>query len=247
MTMQNDSNRPSNVSRLIALLDAVTFAGGHLRYRDATRTLAPVSPNTVARLLRELVSAQVLEREAGGYRLGDRPVFWAASVPPERDLRLLARPALVRLTTTLGLTSCLIACLDGHITIIDRIVAPTVPPLMPPGRFHPINASNIGGPFFMAAADLADPLRWPAHLGKPTVATDPEVLRRVMTNGVARGLVDDGGLVFRRLRRLVAPVWRGDQVVACLGLGGWPRQLADPDRRRRAMRMLRTAARELSS
>lgn len=245
--MEIDSGRPSGVSRLIALLDAVTLAGGKLRYRDAARTLAPVSPNTVARLLRELVAARVLERAAGGYRLGDRPLFWATSVPPERDLRLIARPALVRLTTTLGLTSCISACLDGYMTIIDRIVAPQAPPLMPPGRFFPINASNMGGPFFMDPADLADPGRWLARLGNATARTDPEILRRLMATGVERGFLDDRGLVYPILRRLAVPVWRGSRIVACLGLGGRLHQLADPVRRRRAGRMLRAAARQLSS
>src|SRR4051812_6819470 len=119
VTMENDSARPSGSSRLIALLDAVALAGGRLRYRDAARALAPISPNTVARLLRELVSARVLERNAGGSRLGDRPVFWAVSVPLERDLRHLARPVLTRLSGELGLTACMAAPMDGHVTIID--------------------------------------------------------------------------------------------------------------------------------
>lgn len=245
--MENDSARQSNVARLIALLDAVAKAGGRLRYRDAARTLAPVSPNTVARLLRELVAARVLERADGGYRLGVRPVFWATSVPPERDLRLAARPALVRLATSLGLTSCISACLDGHMTIIDRIVAPCTPALMPPGRFFPVNASNMGGAFFMDPADLADPARWLARLGNATAGTDPEVLRQHMLRGVSRGFLDDGGLVYVGLRRLAAPVRRDGRIIACLGLGGRLRQLADPDRRRRAGRMLRAAADRLSS
>ncbi|MEK7413162.1 MAG: helix-turn-helix domain-containing protein [Planctomycetota bacterium] len=244
--MENDSKRPSGASRLIAILDAVALAGGHLRYRDASRVLAPVSPNTVARLLHELVTARVLEQDAKGYHLGDRPIFWAVSASPKNDLRLLARPALVQLTTSLKLTSCLIACMDGHMTIVDRIVAPTGPLLMPPGQFRPPNGAHIGGPFFMTAADLQDPKRWAASLASATVGTDPEIMRRLTLQGLTRDFLDDDGLIYRGVRRLVTPIRRGGRIVACLGLGGRPRRLADPVLRRHAARMLRAAARQIS-
>ena len=82
--------------------------------------------------------------------------------------------------------------------------------------------------------------------GKASVDADPEAVRRLALRGLARGLLDDGGLIYVGLRRLVVPVWRDGSIVACLGLMGPQRRLADPEFRRRATRMLRKAARQLS-
>jgi DNA-binding IclR family transcriptional regulator len=138
------------------------------------------------------------------------------------------------------------ARMDGHVTIIDRIVSADGPTLMPPGTFRPITIATIGGPLFMDPADLADPGRWAASLRTVRVHGDQEALRRLLMAGVKRGLLDDGGLIHADLRRLTAPILRDGRIVACLTVAGRPHRLADARLRRRAMRLLRAAADRLA-
>jgi DNA-binding IclR family transcriptional regulator len=242
--MRQDS---SAIFRVVRLLEEIALRGGRIRYADAAALLAPVSPNTVARLLRELCRVGVLERARDrSYRLSDQPMFWAASIPRDRDLRSLARRQLVHLNRELEATSCLVAPYRGRLTILDRILDPLSPALMAPGSFQPIDPLLMGGVFLAPREQMADPEAVAAFLRR---RSDSRITlaaaRRLFARSLEHGVFDDPQICFPSVYRACAPVVVSGRVVACLGIGASPHR-ADRAFRQRACSEVVAAARELS-
>ncbi len=237
----------SAIFRVVRLLEDISLRGGRIRYAQAAALLAPVSPNTVARLLSELCRVGVLERSRDrSYRLSEKPMFWAASVPRERDLRSLSRRQLVLLNRELEATSCLVATYRGRLTILDRILDPMSPALMAPGSFRPISPLLMGGVFLAPRCDLDDPVIVARHLARnPLTHIGVAAAQRLFARGIARGVVDDPGSCFRGLYRAYAPVMAAGKVVACIGIGAAAHR-ADRAFRRRACDTVAAAASDLS-
>ncbi|HYE07411.1 MAG TPA: hypothetical protein VEL07_17985 [Planctomycetota bacterium] len=212
------------IRRVVTLLEGAAMRGGRIRFAEATALLAPIGPNTVARLLRELVRAGVLERGRDrAYAITEAPMFWAASVPQGRDLRAVARPHLVRLNRELAATAALAVPYRGRMTVLDRILDPESPSLMAPGTFAPLSPVHIGGIFLAAPEALADDAalrRWIASEPRPRI--DLASLRQLIDQALADDVAVDPGLMYASLHRVSSPVRVDGRVVACLGIGASP-------------------------
>lgn len=120
------SDPSGGIHRTVALLRCLaTAAGGGLRLKDIADAVGLPRPTT-HRILASLMAEGMVERDAGGkvYRLGLDLFVLAARAGNPMNLRELCRPALLRLTGSLGETIFLLVRSGFDAVCIDRTAGP---------------------------------------------------------------------------------------------------------------------------
>jgi DNA-binding IclR family transcriptional regulator len=222
-----------SIERAFAVLDAVAARPAGVTML-AGRVGLPKS--TVARLLASLETIGAVERGNGRqWRVGPRVAALSASVPSERSLGALARPALLRLVRSLGEDAGL-GLPDGYdVLYVDQVESD-----------HPVQVRDWTGtrvPMHAVSSGLVLMADWPAAAVDayvahglaaltPRTVVDPDELRSrledVRTNGYAWGLEEFA----EGINSVAAPVRdpRGNAVAALHAHGPAYRF---PDRRRK--------------
>jgi len=124
--MNETRDSTSGASRAFALLRLLANAGADgLRLKDIADAAALPRP-TVHRILAGLIAEGMVERDPGGklYRLGLELFVLAARAGNPMNLRELCRPALLRLTGSLGETIFLLVRNGFEAVCIDRTAGP---------------------------------------------------------------------------------------------------------------------------
>ena len=206
------------IDRILAILDIVAAEGAVSPTDIAGQMDLPFS--TVARLVREMSSAGLLDREAGGardYVLGWKIFDLATTGRGGQDLAVVAIPAMTRLRDVTGETVSL-HILRGHqrVCIAEVQSKRELRRVIPPGTIQRLVGTS-GGEVLLAGADdaMRDNLLAPLDLSGPERAA---VIKRI--NVVAA----DGYSVLRNkdlgVSALSVPVRRGDGVLAALTASG---------------------------
>lgn len=124
--MNETRDSTTGASRAFALLRLLANAGTDgLRLKDIADAAALPRP-TVHRILAGLIAEGMVERDPGGklYRLGLALFMLAARAGNPMNLRELCRPALLRLTGSLGETIFLLVRNGFEAVCIDRTAGP---------------------------------------------------------------------------------------------------------------------------
>lgn len=216
----SDQHRPSweltSVRNAARLLKEFSRTDRELGVSELARRLG-LATSTVHRLLATLTAERLLERGAGGYRLGLALFDLGASVAPHLDLHEAALPVMAALRHSTGETVQL-AVLDGLESVyIDRLESPhTVRIFSRVGTRLPATATSTGKALLAAlpAAELDARLRgWTPRRETPFTIIDEATLRRRLHEVAQRGWAENREESRVGVVSVGAPVHGGDGVV----------------------------------
>jgi DNA-binding IclR family transcriptional regulator len=206
------SDLTGGIHRTIVLLRHLATADGRGRRLKDIADAAGLPRPTTHRILASLIAEGMVERDAGAkvYRLGLDLFMLAARAGNPMNLRELCRPALLRLTGSLGETIFVLVRSGFDAVCIDRTAGP-----LPIRSF----TGDIGGSVMLgigqgAMAILAhltpgeqdEVIRYNLPRMRDYAGLDEAFLRAEMARVRARGFCDDA----RRTRRRGAKCWQHD-------------------------------------
>lgn len=215
------TNRPvATVQRAVAVLDTLAAAPGDLGTNQIARR-TDLGPSTVSRLLATLVDAGLVRRvpDSGRFRLGPRLVELGNAALARVDLRELARPHLVALTSATGETATLSLPNGDDTVTVDFVQSPSsVRSVAEVGR-PSIPHATATGKVFLAHGGTVPAGRLTAYT--PHTITDRRALAAEVTRTRERGWAQAVGEREADLNAVAAPVLgAGGELVAVLGLQG---------------------------
>lgn len=179
-------------------LDVVELLAGQPRFPAAVGEALGTHRSTALRLLQTLVDAGYARRLPDGrYSLGYRMIGLAQRAQEQFDLRSIAHPHLVALTSQTGCTTHLAAVDNGHVVYVDK-VEPTDSPriLSQIGRPVPLHTASAAKAILAELpADRLNGLLagWEFTRHSPSTITSREAFLTELEATRRRGYaVDDG-------------------------------------------------------
>jgi DNA-binding IclR family transcriptional regulator len=177
-----------SVQRAMRLLQAVA-AGPPPRLHQLAREVG-LNKSTALRLLSALESAEMVQRSAGGYRLGPGLVRLASQTLGSAGLQAAAGPTLQALAAETRETATLEVLVGDEVLILDEVVGSHVIAAMPSrGTRWPAHATSTGKVLLAALGAAELEARLPARLAAhtPRTITDRAALRRELARVRGRG------------------------------------------------------------
>lgn len=119
--MSDASRQALGIRRAYDCLSALGRSGGHLTYSQIQRSLDGLADPTLARLLRGLRGAGLIEAAESGYQLTEHARRQARLITGQADLGGLVQPFLDRLTTEcLATSACFVPDGPGLVLVAKR-------------------------------------------------------------------------------------------------------------------------------
>jgi len=247
------SDAAGGVHRTVALLRCLAAApGGGLRLKDLADTVGLPRPTT-HRILANLMAEGMVERDAGGkfYRLGLELFALAARAGNPMNLRELCRPALLRLTGSLGETIFLLVRSGFDAVCIDRTAGP-----LPIRSF----TGDIGGSVMLGigqgsmailahltAGEQNEIIRYNLPRMRDYQGLDEAFLRTEIARVRARGYCDGATGLIPGMAGLGVPILTADgRAVAALSVGSTTDRMT-PERNAVIAELLMNEARQIGA
>ncbi|MFC6152193.1 IclR family transcriptional regulator [Nocardioides yefusunii] len=220
VTPDGSAKRPSVTSRALSLLGAFSEARRTLTLTEMCEITELPMP-TALRLARELVEWGALARTpSGSYVIGRRLWDIGLLAPVQRNLVDVASPYLHDVFSATGATTQL-AVRDGVRTLyLERLRgSASVPVVSTIGSRLPLHATGVGKVLLAyAPADVREEvMRTLSRITPYTVAT-PAALSRQLAKVREEGVATTDEEMTLGACSMAVPVWRGDEVVAALGV-----------------------------
>ncbi|MDV3128376.1 IclR family transcriptional regulator [Mycobacterium sp. 21AC1] len=210
------------LERACQVLDCFTADAPRLKIADL-RQLTGLPATTVARIVKTLVSQDLLDRDGDEYRLGLRVLVWSAPATVGSDVIAAAGPVVEQVRDLTHETSGLYVRQGAsRVTVAAELSTYSVVYRAYVGQVRPLHA-GAAGKVFMAAdgAALDAALKKGLSRFTPSTTCDPEALQRELD------LVRDQGWAFAAeeievgLNSVAAPVYGATgAVVGVLACGG---------------------------
>ena len=245
-TGQPATRQVAAVQRAVAILGELADARAELGTNEIARRTG-INVSTISRILATLVSGGLVEHVAatGRYRLGIG-VLWLANAVNERlDIRVLARPHLTELASSIKETATLSVPGEHEAITLDFAQSPlSVRSVAEVGRASAAHATAVGKVFLAHGGTLpGGSMR--AYTERTIV--DPAVLAVEVARTRERGWADARGEREEDLNAVAAPVLTAaGELVAILGVQG-PAVRFGPRAMRTAAELLLDRATVISS
>ncbi|MEU8799949.1 IclR family transcriptional regulator [Spirillospora sp. NPDC048819] len=226
------------------------FAGGpeHLGVSAISRELG-ISKAVVYRILQSLVSREVLETGAAGYRLGPAAVALGVSALRGFNVRDAAAPALRRLRDETAETTTLSGLVGDERVYLDQFESPReVKMTVEVGRRFPLHAGSSGRVIlaFLPADRRESLLTRPLSALTDRTVTDAAALRARLTETVRDGVAVSFGERQVDAGSVAAPLFGPDgEVHGSISVCG-PRHRFTPEAVDRYGTLVRDAAEEIT-
>lgn len=223
-----------SVLRAVALLKCFDDEHPEWNLSGLTREL-DLNKTTVFRLLSALESEGLVARRGNGesYILGPEIVVMAGNALRNIDLRASARPTLEQLAETSGETTSLEIVSEDEMLIIDEIVGGhLVSGVRSLGTRWPLHGTSTGLAVLAAwpSKQRESYLRRELEAITPYTATEPEVLRRLLSQFSRQGFALSDEMLETGLVAIGAPLRNHDgQVKAAISVYG-PKSRLDEQR-----------------
>jgi DNA-binding IclR family transcriptional regulator len=186
---QQNGGRQANLlvlGKITSILDSFTLARPSLTLAEI-RESTGLPASTVQRLVANLVSVGLLDRDAQGYRIGVRMAYWAAPATQGVELVRLAQPELDGLRDEIGESVAIFRESAGHRVCIALAETRQILRIhMRVGTVTPMHVGSSGRVILAWTPGLLDTvLRGPLEAVAPGTITDPDVLRAAVEQTVA--------------------------------------------------------------
>jgi DNA-binding IclR family transcriptional regulator len=217
------------LERACEVLDCFTSDQPRLRIGDLRR-LTGLPATTVARIVKTLVSQELLERDGEEYRLGLRVLVWSAPATSGSDMIAAAGPVVEHMRDVTHET-CGLFIRQGanRVTVASALSTHSVVYRSFVGQVRPLQA-GAAGKVFMAFDDAAFDAAVSKGLTRftPQTTCDRKVLRRELDAVRSRGWAVTAEEIEVGLSSVAAPVFAANgAVVGALACGGPSFRLTD--------------------
>lgn len=243
--------RVQSIQRAVLLLKAFDVDRPELGVSELSRAVE-LPKSTVARMLATLEHEGLVERADGSdkYRLGFLLVRLAGRVAHARDLRGVARPALLALGER-SRESVHLALLDGdEVVNVEQVPGPhLIGETNWLGRRTPPHCAANGKAMlaFLPAPEAERLLRAPLAAFTPNTVVDARVLRGQLAQARACGYAYTLGEVEEGLNAIAAPIRDADGTVAAAVSVSGPSYRVTPERIPELGALVVAAAAEISA
>lgn len=208
------------LTRALQVVDEISKYPEGLRFSWIRNFLGNPSPTTVSKILKELVVADVLSKNAdGSYVLGMKVYFWGKAASRRHGIMQNIRSHMRSLHHDLGASVNLFTCSEDNMFCLESFMAPQSPSMWPGGQSLELALPVIGSVFFYSPAQLRDEAFLRSQIEKHTEKMSFSEVQRMIETALNRDLQDDLGLFYPGMRRLAVPIREAGQVVMVLGLG----------------------------
>jgi DNA-binding IclR family transcriptional regulator len=230
------------LNRALTVLDATSKSAEGLRFSEVARVLDNPSPTTVNKILKELVSADVLEKTPSGrYALGWKIYFWGRAMGRKNEPIQYIRDHMRRLYDNLNASVNLFTCVDDRMFCLESFMDPESPSLWQAGQSLELRLPVLGAVFFIPPDQLNDNAFIDAELQRHRHPVSPEDARRMIDHAASTGVQDDFALFYPGMHRFSVPLRENGRPVMALGLGMMPARLAEDSLEARIVDALRDA------
>ena len=245
-TGQPATRQVAAVQRAVAILGELADARAELGTTEIARRTG-INVSTISRILATLVSGGLVEHVAatGRYRLGIGVLRLANAVNERLDIRVLARPHLTELASSIKETATLSVPGEHEAITLDFAQSPlSVRSVAEVGRASAAHATAVGKVFLAHGGTL---LGGSMRAYTERTIVDPAVLAVEVARTRERGWADARGEREEDLNAVAAPVLTAaGELVAILGVQG-PAVRFGPRAMRTAAELLLDRAAVISS
>ena len=245
-TGQPATRQVASVQRAVAILGELADARAELGTNEIARRTG-INVSTISRILATLVSGGLVEHVAatGRYRLGIGVLRLANAVNERLDIRVLARPHLTELASSIKETATLSVPGEHEAITLDFAQSPlSVRSVAEVGRASAAHATAVGKVFLAHGGTL---LGGSMRAYTERTIVDPAVLAVEVARTRERGWADARGEREEDLNAVAAPVLTAaGELVAILGVQG-PAVRFGPRAMRTAAELLLDRAAVISS
>ncbi|MEO6826856.1 MAG: IclR family transcriptional regulator [Microbacteriaceae bacterium] len=132
------------LAKIAAILDAFSLAEPELSLVEIRQSTS-LPASTVQRLVGNLVLSGFLDRTSGGYSIGKRLSYWAASAPQSSDVVEAVKPVMMNLRDDTGEAVCLFTSSQTYRVCIAMCETPhLLHTAMRVGRIMPLHVGSAG-------------------------------------------------------------------------------------------------------
>ena len=245
-TGQPATRQVAAVQRAVAILGELADARAELGTNEIARRTG-INVSTISRILATLVSGGLVEHVAatGRYRLGIGVLRLANAVNERLDIRVLARPHLTELASSIKETATLSVPGEHEAITLDFAQSPlSVRSVAEVGRASAAHATAVGKVFLAHGGTVP---AGPLHAYTERTIVDHDALRAEVARVSERGWGQAIGEREEDLNAVAAPVFdTAGKLVAILGIQG-PAVRFSPRVMRSAVELLMERAERISS